>query len=1074
MASVAPPTPEQLHPHNLSPANAFKMPHAVDDEEWDKQQAEADELTIQALINAEPGEALPILDDSRELDIGEKADDAEDFADIDISDDELPDELPGPGATAANGGVDANGHTEAGEDDFGDLFGDGGDGDGDGADFEHLFNEHPSSDNAALDHPNGADLGDLPNAFSPPVSAQKPKSPSQTLPSPDTQDSSEFAVQPVQVDAEEDEDTREQRELFESARREREERLRRGGITTDAPPPVPQTNAELFEAIWPTFDREEVPRFGALFPGKRAFYLSKTPLKPPKTVNPSRPHLDPEPDQDRTFRIPAAASRKRANEELNDSGILFITEEDTGPQSSEEEFDYVSLDDQEMIGGVSVQDLRILCEDWDSLTAGDLSDDDVTRSLAISTGNHKDEDDFLARPTKRRNLESQNIFRSVVREDYPSFDDPEALTAKLARHVPLDLNDPNLLIDTHPVVAESKKVRNVGALPKETSGLMASAMYKKYNFSNDQEYELLKENHAKRVRGTLGTVAVEHSNVALNLQWPFYKIKLSTREARAFHRPSMHFNPNNKVIFEKRLSHIKLKSLKGQDVQTTFNKAKDLSLADNSTMLLLEYSEECPMMLSNFGMGNRLINYYRRKDEDDKERPKLELGETQILLTDDQSPFSKFGKVDPGETVPTLHNAMFRAPVFKHNAKSTDFLVIRNQTGIHGSHYYLRNVENLHVVGQEFPSVEVPGVHSRRVTHVAKQRLKMLSFRIYNRAKARNARHPWLGNEEITNHFPGTHVSQNRTKMREIMQYDKETSSWKPRADDPLIDETNLRTLVSPEDICLIDSMQVGHRQLTDAGHGKEAAALSENDVLDGATLDEKLAPWRASKNFIAAGGDNGMIALHGAGDPTGRGEGFSFIKISMKGGFRAPGESVDAKINAEIKKAQTGHSYNVEDQTKAYTATIERIWNAQAQSLSSTVEPDLDTEMGGVEDGNGATRSSLPGQTPRSEVATPSLLRRGDDESASQFTSTSNGPSGPRGRLLKITRMMPNAYGKMQETVEFVEDEKVAKMYQKRRHEMDIKEVSLENYKKTGDPEKDAIAAKLYVSWPTNLFTPY
>lgn len=442
------------------------------------------------------------------------------------------------------------------------------------------------------------------------------------------------------------------------------------------------------------------------------------------------------------------------------------------------------------------------------------------------------------------------------------------------------------------------------------------------------------------------------------------------------------------------------------------------------------------MILSNFGMGNRLINYYRRKDEDDKERPKRDLGETQILMPNDMSPFSKFGKVEPGETVPTLHNAMFRAPVFQHKAKSTDFLVIRNHTGQGGARYYLRNIDNLHVVGQEFPSVEVPGIHSRRVTSVAKQRLRMLSYRLYSRARAKNKKHPWVSNEEITRHFPGTEIAQNRTKMREVMMYDKEHASWKPKEHDDLdgMGTTQLRALISPEDICLIDSMQAGHRQLEDGGHGKDAA--SEADAGEEASVDEKLAPWRASKNFLAACGDNGMIALHGQGDPTGRGEGFSFVKISMKGGFQAPGESVDAKINAEKKKQQTGHSYNVEDQTKAYTATIDRIWNKQAESLKQEIEPDLDTEMNGVEDN---TEATMQGRTPRFEPPTPatfSQLRDDESISASQTSRIHQ----PNGKKLKITRQKFDKYSGTIRTEEiFVKNEQAAKMYARRRHEIDI-----------------------------------
>jgi hypothetical protein len=1078
MASVAAPVPVQHNP-------AFNMPHATD--EWE--QGEQDDALIQSLLTAAPEDdsLAPIFDPDRPLDLGEKADDAVDFEDF--SDDELPDEVTAPaGPTLGGDGdddVDMNGH---GDNELDALFGEG-DVAGDD-DFDDLFAEHPSSDHAAPDGTNGANGIPQPGPFTQFPEIDGLQSPPHSRPSPEFQSAdaliSGIKTEPryADVEVEEDEETREQRELFEQARREREEReqrLRRGGLSSDAPPPLPQSNAELLEAIWPNFDRQEVPRFGALFPGKRAFYLSKTPLKPPKTINPARPSLDPEVDQDRAFRITTApASRKRTNEELNDGGVLFITEDDSAPETSDEEADLASLDGEELIGGVSVQDLSVLCQDWETLSMGGFSDDGMTTAVAIQVGDDPEHELFAVRPAKRSKDEFHReevgkSFRALIRDDFPSFEDPEAATAKLARRVPLDMNDPKLLIDTNPTVAQ-KKTRDVGiSIPNDASGVMASTMYKKFNFSNDQEYEQLKENHARRVRGTLGTISIDHSNPALNLQYPFYKIKLSTKEARSFHRPMMHFRPHDKCIFEKKLNYTKSKALKGQDTQTIFAKAKDLSLADNSTMLLLEYSEECPLILSNFGMGNRLVNYYRRKDEEDKERPKLDLGETQVLLPNDVSPFSRFGKVEPGTTIPTLHNSMFRAPVVKHSPKSTDFLVIRNQTSVHGSHYYLRNLENLHVVGQEFPSVEVPGVHSRRVTSVAKNRLRMLAFRLYNKNRAMKRPHPWVGNAEITEHFPGSDISQNRTKMREIMNYNKETTSWDPKADEELVgaDYKVLRSQISPEDIALCDAMQVGHRQLMDSGHGKDENV--DVDAGDGVTLDEKLAPWRASKNFLAACGDNGMIALHGEGDPTGRGEGFSFVKISMKGGFSAPGESVHAKISAEKKKAQTGHSYNVDDQKKAYASTIDRIWNAQMQSLSSTFEPGLDVDMGGVEDSNDAGPSAVA-RTPYSEAPTPAAMsRHGDDESASQYSKLSRAPAG---RILKITRSKPDKYGKMVDTVEFVEEEAVARLYYKRQEEEELLNEasvstrldrfkylliinSLENFVPTGDQEKDRLKKK-------------
>lgn len=49
----------------------------------------------------------------------------------------------------------------------------------------------------------------------------------------------------------------------------------------------------------------------------------------------------------------------------------------------------------------------------------------------------------------------------------------------------------------------------------------------------------------------------------------------------------------------------------------------DISLRDTSVGVLLEYSEEYPPVLSNFGMGSTLVNYYRKRNEADEFLPKV-------------------------------------------------------------------------------------------------------------------------------------------------------------------------------------------------------------------------------------------------------------------------------------------------------------------------------------------------------------------------------------------------------------------------------------------------------------------
>lgn len=431
-------------------------------------------------------------------------------------------------------------------------------------------------------------------------------------------------------------------------------------------------------------------------------------------------------------------------------------------------------------------------------------------------------------------------------------------------------------------------------------------------------------------------------------------------------------------------------------------------------------------MLSNLGMGSKVVNYYRKRSEEDNSRPKMDIGEVNVLLTQDKSPFSIFGHADPGQVTPAIHNTMYRAPIFKQEARPSDFLVVRSATGINGSSWYLRNVDHLHTVGQEFPIVDVPGPHSRKVTTASKNRLRMISYRIARRTKSHR-----ISVSEVTKHFIDTTDMQNRQKMKEFMQFDKDHKEWKMRAGESIPDETSVRTMVKPEDVCLLESMQVGQQHLQDAGFSKDDDDASEGeDAKEDENIEQQLAPWFTSRNFLNAAQGKAMLQLHGDGDPSGRGEALSFIKTSMKGGFRAVGESIAERIDNKKMKDSGGHSYNVARQQQAYDESIRRIWDAQKQSLSSTLEQS-DSEM--EDDDFGEASDVLSGNgTPRPEGKPGGARRHRDDETASQSTKWST--NSQNGKILDITRVIRDRYGNEETVKEIVRNPRVIRQYLRRR----------------------------------------
>ena len=675
--------------------------------DWDRQAAE-DQEQMAKFLNPEPGQDnSDLLDLSRPLEAGDKADDAEDFEDI--SDDDLPEEedarVPNDGDLP--GLTDDTGTSH----DTDDLFGEGGRG---SSPFNDEFGAQFNTDDLFGD--------DLPEE---------------------------------QVDIDEL-----RRMNFPGFHHE---------INQDPNIPAPAESREDFiKQLFPGFEKHTHLDWNKILPLNSQTVYGKAPFKPPRPFAPTKVSLDLALDQEKAFRAPGTAQgdkRKRILE-AEARGLVAIVDESDNDKSDNEDFDWSRPDPNEKIGGVTWADLELICDDWESKINPPQSEQDVVEIVEEPQDDWERE--FLGASAKRRKLDHKEPdIINAPRYAVPNFDNFEQDTARIAKRVVLDLNDPYLLVDIQRHTPRAKP--NGRGVKRGKEGGFAATLKARFNYSNDEAYDALKENHQHKVRATLSNVAVEHSMPALKLQWPYYRVKLLTSEARSFHRPTLKVNKfvGQTIEFAK-LGTLKKKAVKGKQTQEIFAKSKDLTLADHyATATLLEYSEEHPTVLSNFGMGNRIINYYRRKDADDPERPIPEdkVGDVSILLPEDKSPFANFGFVDPGETVRAIHNEMYRAPIFKHEPKSNDFLVIRTTTGVNGTTWHVRNIDNLYVVGQQFPSMEIPGPHSRRVTNAAKNRMKMIAYRLIRHHKERKTK---IG--QVTAHITESSDMQNRQKLKEFLQ----------------------------------------------------------------------------------------------------------------------------------------------------------------------------------------------------------------------------------------------------------------------------------------------------------------
>ncbi|EMG45658.1 Transcription initiation factor TFIID subunit 1, putative, partial [Candida maltosa Xu316] len=789
---------------------------------------------------------------------------------------------------------------------------------------------------------------------------------------------------------------------------------------------------------FPTYSRHKPFNFHEFFSPRPEYFKYQRPAiaynKNIKPLIPTKLSLTLDVDQRKIFKMRTSNSTESDNSNKITQADLDFIEALEAKRSSIDSFikeiDYVKRDwtNFNKFGDYS-KDLILSTTDWDD-------------EAIINAGDSQ----YPVKPINERLLE--------VTPDEEEDDDEDIFNGQInPNKLKLDMNDPNLLF------VPSKKIDTSKALVPTTDKLMEL----KFNISNDKDYELLRKNYNTKQRSQLSNLNIEHSVPALRLQAPYYKVKLSTDEMRSFHRPVFNIRPGTLISFSK-LKLRKRKKDKGKSLQQVFSKTTDLTTTDTANLIALEYAEQYPPILSNFGMGSKLINYYRKERANDTSRPKAQVGETHILGVEDRSPFWNFGEVAPGDFVPTLYNNMVRAPIFKHEAKNTDFLLIKSQGA--GSHqkFYLRAANFNFAVGNTFP-VEVPAPHSRKVTNISKNRLKMIVFRVMNKLKA-----PRIAVKDVSKHFPEHTDMQNRQRLKEFMEYQRQGDDqgfWKVRGlNDVIPGEEEIRTMITPEDSSLMDTMQFGQQILDDNGmlFGDESAAKSdlkrkkddkredsvdepevteENNDKDtnkkekakkskeqDAEIDveEELAPWNLSRNFVVANQTKTMLQLNGEGDPTGIGLGFSMLRATQKNPFKPlftpPPENVP-KSNA------AAHNQ------KLYEQEIKRIWYSQ--------------------------RSSLVDHGESSEYNSQQIYNEYKPADHEQYVK-SKLEQEDTPQVLRITRRVRDENGIVQRRVETLNDPRLIRAYIKRKKQIEdelLKNADVDEILPTNDKELNKIRRK-------------
>ncbi|XP_069603364.1 transcription initiation factor TFIID subunit 1 [Ranitomeya imitator] len=427
-----------------------------------------------------------------------------------------------------------------------------------------------------------------------------------------------------------------------------------------------------------------------------------------------------------------------------------------------------------------------------------------------------------------------------------------------------------------------------------------------WNLSNDEFYYPKQQG----LRGTFGGNIIQHSIPAVELRQPFFPTHMGPMKLRQFHRP-----PLKKYSFgalsqpgahsvQPLLKHIKKKAkMREQERQASgggemffMRTSQDLTGKDGD-LILAEYSEENPPLMMQVGMATKIKNYYKRKPGKDPGAPDCKYGETVYCHT---SPF--LGSLHPGQLLQAFENNLFRSPIYLHKMPETDFLIIRTRQG-----YYVRDLVDIFVVGQQCPLFEVPGPNSKRANTHIRDFLQVFIYRLFWKSKDRPRR---IRMEDIKKAFPSHSESSIRKRLKLCADFKRtgmDSNWWVLKPDFRLPTEEEIRAMVSPEQCCAYYSMIAAEQRLKDAGYGEKSffAPDEENEEDFQMKIDDEVrtAPWNTTRAFIAAMKGKCLLEVTGVADPTGCGEGFSYVKIPNK----PTQQKQDDKEPQPVKKTVTG-----------------------------------------------------------------------------------------------------------------------------------------------------------------------
>eukprot|EP00906_Rhabdomonas_costata_P028032 RCo039783 len=404
---------------------------------------------------------------------------------------------------------------------------------------------------------------------------------------------------------------------------------------------------------------------------------------------------------------------------------------------------------------------------------------------------------------------------------------------------------------------------------------------------------------------------LEHSVVAQELRSEFFRTRLDEETLASLHRPRAVFAPFKKVTIyyippdergEALLEH--LPGLSSSELR--LSSARTVKSVDGLSaliheLLVLEYVERQPLLLSNVGMASRIKNYLLRSDKHRGTVPVGDVGQRTVDLLSAHGFSVPFLSLSPDKLATALENNLFKTQIYRQDAPSTDFLLIARQGQSQLPYlplnqnykpvlFYLRPLPRLFLAGHQQPQMMIPEPRSgpdketeRLWIWVHLNRLfrdSVTTLRDSFDGEVRSLQGHHLKLDAFRSLFGDTVKSSTlRSVLHTFADFHRgEFGWWTMRPGYLFPTELQLRARLPPERVCLHESTHVGNYRLSKLFYDNNVAfiqcaadRLCNPKNADRRSLEVSLkvqrklsqAPWWVSRNFISAslGADTAVTA---------------------------------------------------------------------------------------------------------------------------------------------------------------------------------------------------------------------